>query len=217
MIRTSLHHPRNHLWVARRQKEIISKTKQKNKTRSFLLQTVKVTLEVDSYIPSASSSVLHLVYLCLSSCNRQQDCYKKDKKREKKSRKIENFPAFPRLFVISSRLVVNKKRVKKHVRAKISGNQWAVFLTVTDFRSLPSVENGVSGSRGLGSKRNQVSLLCSSTGHLTLTVPLCLTVPSSRSIKKYQASELTGKANNLLSTQRGSWYTLSRFQPKKPR
>lgn len=184
MIRTSLHHPRNHLWVARRQKEIISKTKQKNKTRFFLLQTVKVTLEVDSFIPSVSSSVLHLVYLYLSSCNRQQDCYKKDKKREKKSRKNENFPAFPRLFVISSRLVVNKKRVKKHVRAKISGNQWAVFLTVTDFRSPPSVENGVSGSRGLGSKRNQVSLLCSSTGHLTLTVLLCLTVPPSRSIKK---------------------------------
>lgn len=211
MIRTSLHHPRNHLWVARRQKEIISKTKQKNKTRFFLLQTVKVTLEVDSYIPSASSSVLHLVYLYLSSCNRQQDCYKKDKKREKKSRKNENFSAFPRLSVISSRLVVNKKRVEKHVRAKIIGNQWAVFLTVTDFRSPPSVEKGVSGSGGLDSKRNQIDLLCSSTGHLTLTVP------PSRSIKKYQASELTGKANDLLSTQRGSWYTLSRFQPKKPR
>ena len=158
MIRTSLHHPRNHLWVARRQTEIISKTKQKKKTRFFLLQTVKVTLEVDSYIPSASSSVLHLVYLYLSSCNRQQDCYKKDKKREIKSRKNENFPAFPRLFVISSRLVVNKKRVKKHVRAKISGNQWAVILTVTDFRSPPSVENGVSGSRGLGSKRKLVGI-----------------------------------------------------------
>lgn len=64
------------------------------------------------------------------------------------------------------------------MRAKISGNQWAVFLTVTGFHSPPSVEKGVSGSRGLGSKRSQVSLLCSWTGHLTLTVP----VPS-RSIK----------------------------------
>ena len=55
-----------------------------------------------------------------------------------------------------------------------------------------SRQRGVSGSRGLGSKRNQVSLLCS------------WTVPPSRSIKKYQASELTGKANDLLSTQRRS-------------
>ena len=61
----------------------------------------------------------------------------------------------------------------------------------------------MSGSRGLGSKRNQVSLLCSSTAHLNLTVPLCLTVPPSRSIKKYQASELTGKANDLLPIQGG--------------
>ena len=217
MIRTSLHHPRNHLWVARRQKERIRKMKKKKqRIIFFLLQTAKVTSEVNSYIPSASSSLLHLVYLCLSFCNRWKDCYKKDRKRDSKSRKNGNFPAFPRLFVISSRLLVNKKRVKKHMRAKIIGNQWAVFLTATDF-----LDRGRWAGREVWVRNVTRSVYCvleqDTWPSQCLCASQCLTVPPSRSIKKYQASELTGKANDLLPTQRGSWYTLSRFQPKKPR
>ena len=68
-------------WLEDKKKEYV-RWKKKQRIIFFLLQTAKVTSEVNSYIPSASSSLLHLVYLCLSFCNRWKDCYKKDRKRD---------------------------------------------------------------------------------------------------------------------------------------